>query len=295
MVDAKLQTLLTVIDTQSFTKAAQKLALSQPAVSHHMRLLEEEFGVRIFFKDKKELKLTPEGEILAQYARRAVVLEANAHQEIADSRREIKHLNIGITPTSGENRVPQVLATYCGQHPHTHINIVTGTIKKLYEKLKDYELDLAIVEGSIPGENLTKVLLDTDYLCLIVSPEHPLAHCSSVSMGQLRGEKFILRTTQAGTRQLFENFLISRGDHIKNYNIMMEIDNVSTIKELVSLDLGVSIIGHSACKEEERNGSLKVIALENSSMMREISIVHHKDFIHTDVLEDIRQIYQGVQ
>ena len=71
--------------------------------------------------------------------------------------------------------MPRVMATYCNLHPDTSITIVTDTIKNIYNMLKSYEVDIGIVEGSIPDENLTQVLLDTDYLCLIVSPQHPFA------------------------------------------------------------------------------------------------------------------------
>lgn len=83
MFDAKIETLLEVISAGSYTRAAQRLSLTQPAVSHHMRQLEQEFGIHIFYKDKKELRLTPEGEILVKYARRALAVYRNARQAIA--------------------------------------------------------------------------------------------------------------------------------------------------------------------------------------------------------------------
>ena len=112
MFDAKIETLLEVISAGSYTRAAQRLSLTQPAVSHHMRQLEQEFGIHIFYKDKKELRLTPEGEILVKYARRALAVYRNARQAIEDSRICMSHIGVGITHTVGESCVPQVLAEY---------------------------------------------------------------------------------------------------------------------------------------------------------------------------------------
>ncbi|MFR1356365.1 MAG: LysR family transcriptional regulator [Ruthenibacterium lactatiformans] len=240
MFDAKIETLLEVISAGSYTRAAQRLSLTQPAVSHHMRQLEQEFGIHIFYKDKKELRLTPEGEILVKYARRALAVYRNARQAIEDSRICMSHIGVGITHTVGESCVPQVLAEYCNQTPGVHINIVTDTIKNLYDMMRSYELDVAIVDGQFPASGYTEVLLDTDYLCLVVSPIHPLARRASVAIGALQGERFIMRPKGAGTRSMFESYLSECGADIRDFNIIIEMDSVATIKGL-SRDLGISV------------------------------------------------------
>lgn len=294
MFDQKAKTLLTLVNEGSYTKAAKALSLTQPAVSHHIHQLEEDFGIQIFYKSKRELKLTPEGTVLVKYARRAVAIYNNARQAIEDSRKTIRRFSVAITPTAGENLIPQTLAIYCNENPEIHINIFTDTIKNIYERLKSYETDIAIVEGRIDDPSLTSVLLDTDYLCLAVSPSHRLAKRSSVDLNDLKNEKFILRSKQANTRALFEHYLANRSENIKNLNIMMEIDNVATIKDLVAQDLGITVIAHSACREEERIGRLAVVPIENSSMVREINMVIHRDFSHPDVLDSLRRIYNAL-
>lgn len=87
MFDSKANTLLAVVQTGSYTKAAAKLNLTQPAVSHHIRLLETEFNIKLFYRDKNKLKLTPQGKILVQYAKRAAAVYANACQALEDSKR----------------------------------------------------------------------------------------------------------------------------------------------------------------------------------------------------------------
>lgn len=295
MIDTKVQTLLTLVTAGSYTKAAQILNLTQPAVSHHIRQLEQEFHIKIFYPSKKELRITPEGEILVKYARRAVAVNTAAHQAISDSLERVRHLAIGITQSAGESLLPQVLATYCGEHPDIHINIFTDTINNLYNRLKVYGLDIAIIEGSLSDENYSCVLLDTDYLCLVVSPEHPFARRGNVPLSELRKEKFILRPPGAGTRELFDTFLISHGLGNRSLNIIIEIDNVAVIKDLVSQNMGVSVIAHSACKDELSSRKLVMVPVENANMVREINMVYHRDyFIHLEVLNDLRNIYHEI-
>lgn len=292
MIDTKIKTLITLVNIGSYTRAAEALHLTQPAVSHHIRLLEKEFGIKIFQPDKKELKPTPEGAVLIKYAHRVMAIYNKARVAIDDSRKEAKHLFIGLTQTAGENFMPQVIATYCNEHPHTIINICTDTIKNLYERLQLYELDMAVVGGTLPGSDFNSVLLDTDSLCLIVSPQHPFAKRRSISLHELKTEKLILRTATAGTRILFDNYLAGLSESVKNFNLMMELDNIAMTKELVSMNLGVSIIAKSACLDEVRHKKLVIVPIENVRMTREINIIYQKDFSHPEILEELRQIYE---
>lgn len=295
MVDSKVRTLIRVVDEGGFTRAANSLHLTQPAVSHHIRQLEMEYGIHIFRQDKKELTLTPEGEVLVKYARRIIAVERAARQAIEDSRRSLRHLSVGLTPTAGENRMPQVLALYCHEHPQVHINIVTDTINNLYQRMELYGLDLAVVEGALPGQKFNSILLDTDYLCVITSPEHPFARRQSIQLSELKGERLILRSAKASTRTLFDGYLQSCGESVQNFNVMMELDNVAMIKELVGQNLGVSVIAKSACREEVRAGRLAAVPIENASMSRDIRLIYHNDFGHPDVLDELREIYDRIR
>lgn len=291
MIDAKIKTLITLNEIGNYTKTAKILSLTQPAVSHHIKLLEEEYGIKIFYNNKKKLKATPEGILLIEYAQKVMALTEKLKQAIEDNRKSLRSFTVGITTTLGEYLVSQIFAAYCAEHPNTHINIVTKDIKTIYSMLKSYELDWAIVEGNIQSSHFTSLLLDTDYLCLLVSPKHKFASRESVSLYELKKEKLILRTKNTGTRNLFENHLLSHSENIKNFNIMIEIDNITTIKELVASNAGVTIIAHSAVRNEVASGSLIVVPIENMNMIREINIMYNNDFRHIETLKEIRDIY----
>ena len=124
---------------------------------------------------------------------------------------------------------------------------------------------------------------------------HRLARAKTASVEDIRHEKLILRSRSAGTRQLFEKHLEARGLSLEGFNVMMELDNVAMIKELVSMDMGITVIAKSACREEAAAGRLAVIPIENSSMVRQIDIVYLKDFMHPEIIENIREIYEQLR
>ena len=291
MIDAKIKTLLTLEQLGSYTHTAEVLSLTQPAVSHHIRLLEEEYGIRIFVKSKNKLKPTAEGEVLLNYARQAMALSEGVRQAIEDSRRDIRSLTVGITPTASDILVPQVLAAYCNEHPSTHILIVRDTIGNIDSMLSFYELDFAIVDGMIRNAATDSFLLGTDYLGLVVSPKHDFAKRTSVTIEEIQGENLVLRPKNAETRKLFESYITSHGYMMRDFNIIMELDSVSNIKEIVMANLGISILSHHVCLDEEKRGDMVIVPIENCQMVRPINLIYPRDFAHPDILKDIRESY----
>lgn len=186
MMDARLQTLLKVSETRNFTKAAEQLSLTQPAVSQHIRQLEQELGTTLFVRGERALKITAEGEIAVKYARRIQTLYQNLEQSLMDERRNITRLSVGITHSSESNIMVEVLAKYSSLKPGCRITITSDTINNLYYKLKTYELDIVIVEGKIVDHNFNTVMLDTDSLILAVSRENALAKQNIVTLEQLK-------------------------------------------------------------------------------------------------------------
>ncbi len=292
MISSKLLTLLTVAECQNFTKAAQALALTQPAVSHHISQLEEEFGVTLFIRGKGGLKLTEEGEIVVKYARRMAALYEKMRADLQDKEKRIATLRVGITHTAESNNTAVVLAKCSGEEDGLSITIITDTINNLYTMLGNYELDLAIVEGNNTDPAFRSLVLDTDYLVCVMAAGHPLARNAMITLEQLKRQRMILRLPTSATRIMFDSTLRSMNDSPDNYNIVMEVDNIATIKDLVRKNLGVSVLAKSACARELRKGYLTALPIENLSMVRETRIVYNKDFAHTQVLQKIMQVYQ---
>ena len=291
MLGSKMRTLLSVVENESFTQAAQALSMTQPAVSHHIKQLEDEIGAPLFLRRKNGLLLTQQGEIAVKYARRLVALDARMHRELEDLRRNLTSLRVGITHTAESNLTAAVLAKCSNRHAGLSITIVTETIQKLYEMLGNYELDLAIVEGGRTDPELSYMMLDTDYLSCVMANENPLARQAAVTLPQLKREQMILRLPSSATRALFESTLESIGESIESFDVILEVDNIATIKDLVRKDLGVSILARSACMDELGKGKLTALPIENLNMVRETRIVYHQDFSHLELLQEITRLY----
>lgn len=295
MIDTRIETLISVCETKNYTKTAALLNLTQPAVSQQIKSLENELDIKIFNKSYKSLQLTPEGAIVLKYAKRIKTLYASISTAIADEKKNIKSFTVGVTPTAENNIISEVLAKYAAEKGNIHIKIISDTIKNLYNMLKVYEIDIAILEGTVVDQNFNSILLDTDYLVLAVSNDNPLSKKSMVTLNDIRNQNLILRLPGSGTRNLFEYTLKSRNESLSAFHISLEVDNITTIKDLVQHNFGVSILAKSVCENEIKKNKFKVLPVENLSMIREISIFYHKDFTHLDILDEITQIYKELK
>lgn len=291
MIDSKLYTLLAVVETKSYTRAAEQLSLTQPAVTQHIKQLEKELDTKIFNRIGNEIKPTNAGNIIIRYARRNIALYNRMEQSLLDEQRQIQRLTVGITHTAESNAVAEVLGKYSAENPGTSITIITDSISNLYDRLKNYELDLAVVEGTVQDANIHSLLLDTDSLVLVISNNHPLAKKSMVTINELRKEPLILRRPSSGTRNLFTAHLESHNMSLDDFNVILEVDNIATIKDLIRRDIGISILAKSVCLDELKKGKITVLPIENLSMIREINILYHNDFRHTDILQNIMKEY----
>ena len=292
MLSVKLNTLLTVAEQQNFTKAAEQLSLTQPAVSHHISQLEEEFGVSLFIRGKSCLKLTQEGETVVRCARRMSALYEKLLTDLANIDKQITKLRVGITHTAESNLTAEVLAKCSGAENGISITIVTDVINNLYDMLENFELDLAVVEGRSTRPELSALMLDTDYLVCVLANTHPLSRSSMITLDEIRQEKLILRLPNSETRVRFESALAAIGESIADFQVILEVDNVATIKDLIRKNLGISILARSACMDELRKGKLTALPIENLSMTRETNLVYHRDFAHKETLQDILALYK---
>ena len=291
MLGTKMYTFLKVAEYLNFTKAAEALYMTQPAVSQQIKQLEEEVGTKVFIRNKNGLILTQQGEIVLKYARRQKALYEKMLLELQNAEKNIGPLRIGITHTAESNVTASALAKYSIENNGIKIMLATDTINNLYDKLENYELDLAIIDASANNPKFSSMLLDTDYLMCVMSPDNPLSQRSAVTISELKKEKMILRSAESATRKLFEETLVFNGEDISFFDVILEVDNIATIKDLIRKDLGVSILPRSACLDEIRKGKIKALPIENFSMVRETRIVYNKDFSHKEVLDDILRIY----
>ena len=292
MFDVRLQSLMKVVQTGSYTKAAKELSLTQPAVSQHIHSLEAELGVKIFEYANNKLFITHEGETVVKYAGRILSLESNLRRRLADDKMQITFLTIGITHTSESNAIIGALARYGEYRKNIKLRIVSDTNDNLRRMLKNYEIDIAVIEGAISDAALKSVPLDSDSLVVAVSPNHPLAAKQSVTLEELKNERLILRLAGSSTRTLFAAALAGKNISPDEFDVVLEIDNVSAIKALVKQELGISVLAKSTCVADADKKKLVLLPIEDCDMAREINIVYQKDFEYREVADDVLSFYR---
>ena len=209
----------------------------------------------------------------------------------SETDRRLTRLRVGITHTAESNLITEVLAKFGRENDGVSITITTDTIKNLYDAMEHFELDLAVVDSTVPSPDLNALMLDTDCIVCVLSNNNPLSRHAMVTLEDLKKERMILRLPSSATRKLFEAHLLSLGMSIDAFDVAMEVDNIATIKDLIRKDLGVSILARSACMDELRKGKLTALPIENLSMVRQMNLVYRKDFQHMELLYEILRLY----
>lgn len=288
MIDLKIKTLLTIAEEKNFTKAANKLNLTQPAVSHQIKELEDELQEQLFIRKKGDIIPTPIGDIVLNYARKFVAM----HNKMLD---DIKHnhkinIKLGITHTAESNKITEIIGSYLINNPGLSVTIITDTTNNLYKMVENYELDLAIVDNK-KNVKLNYLPLDTDYLVCVVNNNSPLAKKKIVTLKELKKENLILRLDSSYTRKLFESTLESINESINCFKIILELDNIETIKDLVRKDMGVSILAKNTCIDEVNRKKLTILPIENLSMVRKNYIIYTDYFNYIDNVKELINHY----
>lgn len=173
MLDQKLFTLIAVAEEKNFTKAAEKLSLTQPAVSHQIKELEYEFNTQIFIRRKGEVLLTDQCEVILHYAKRFIALNEKLRQKLKDSENRIINLKIGVTHTAESNRTTEIISQFLSNHNDISITLISDKTSNLFTMVDNYELDFAIVDQKLMNK-LHYTELATDYLVCVVNNNSPL-------------------------------------------------------------------------------------------------------------------------
>ena len=292
MINDKLTTLIVLAELKSYTQTAEVCHLSQPAVSQHIKALEEMYEIKIFRRHGRALTLTYEGEILVQNAKKLIALNRHIEKELAKNKGGINKLDIGITLTAGNYFIPELLNVFKDKYPDLRFNFHTDLATNLIDRMRINELDFVILDGTPHSNEFKMKLLIKDELIIIGPRNHPLADKNSVTLEELKTEKFILRHEQADTRRAFENYLLNHLDHINNFDIILEIDNTALIKQLIIAGHGISVMSRAICEVNLQVGTLSEIKLKNFQLERGIYLVYPNNLAKSEIIQSILSLAQ---
>ncbi len=267
---------LEVAKHQSFSRAAQNLYRTQPAISAQVRLLEQEFGERLFDRSGKKVLLTPAGEILRGYAEKLHQVQREALQAVAEMHRRPRgKLHIGANEATCLYVLPRAFAQFKAQYPEVQINISRNFSHKILQKVQDGVVDLGILTLPLKANHVNVEVLPIfkDEIRVVVPPDHPLARNKKVSVEQMAGHPLIIPKT-GHTRHMLERMLRPYRNRLQ---ISMELASVETIKKFVGAGLGISVISHSYALPEVEAGLLRLIPFEGIKLFRELGLIYRND------------------
>lgn len=267
MFDFRINTFLTLCQTKNYTKAAQLLHITQPAVTGHIKYLEERYQMKLFEYTGKTLMLTSEGKALQQLATTMHAdLDKALHQIKLDYTAQVK-LNFGATLTISEYTMPHLLKTYMHVHPTHHLCMYTDNTHNLLKLLNEGQIDFALIEGYFNKTDYTYRLLTEEPFIAVCSRHHPLAH-QTTSLDTLCKERLIIREPGSGSRAIFERALYEQNLKISAFNGLLEVGNLNVIKKLVADNLGITFIYQTAVQNELNEGLLAPIHLKELNLLR---------------------------
>ncbi|MFB5193407.1 LysR family transcriptional regulator [Neobacillus sp. KR4-4] len=276
-MDQQLQVFVTVVEMENFSRAAEELHMTQPAVSQYIQSFERTMGTKLLERSNKFVRLNKAGEIVYHHAKEILGLYTKMHYLIDDlTNKSSGPLSIGASYTYGEYVLPHVIAKMYKKYPLITPTITIGNTKEIAKLVLEHQLDVGIVEGDFKDKNLVIEPFAEDSMYLVASPKHSLAQKNDeINISELEEETWIVRENGSGTREVTEKmFRLCEVIPKKT----LEFGSTQLIKESVEAGLGVSLLSYWAIRKECSMGSLHVINVKQLPIKRKFSIVLRSPF-----------------
>lgn len=267
----QLEHLLAVADERSFTRAAERVCRTQPAVSQSVKKLEEAVGLPLFARDTPELSLTEAGRLLVEYARRMVKLRDDAMRQMGELRSLTSgSLVIAAHESAAVYLLPGPLREYFQRFPHIKVSIYRSRLEEIPRQVMDREVDVGFIKDQSAFHELRSVPVYSDEMILIASPRHPLAERDRVKVTDLGREPFVLHHLCSSTEQRILRLFEAHGTRC---NIAAELWSFENIKHFVQQDVGLAIVPRISVIQELAAGVLVGIPVEGLDMPRRTLMV----------------------
>ena len=275
MLDFRMLTFLAVCEHLSFTKAAQHLNLTQPAVSQHIQTLQQRYGKQLFVMEGRQLKLTDEGKRLYDFARS---LQVDIHRFTKDFLEEAQQetVQFGATLTIGEFTLPSILYNLMQDRPYRRLSMHVDNTENLLAMIDSGTIDFAFIEGAFDKQRYGYRLFSHQRFIAIGShaclERHP-----NPSMQQLLKERLLVREKGSGTRAVLEQILAQRGLKVESFLHADVVGNLNVIKTLVEQDVGISFMYEAAAKDVLESHGVEELSIQGWQVVREFNFVysHH--------------------
>jgi DNA-binding transcriptional LysR family regulator len=270
----QLEFFLKVVEEGSFSRAAERVFRTQPAVSIAIRRLEEEVGASLFDRSQKTPTLTEAGEVVHDYAQRMLALRDQARDAVNELRALKRgRVRIGANESTSLYLLPHVILAFREHHPGVKLEIFRHVSERLPREVLDRNLDFALMAFEPIDRDLQSFPILKDELVLIMSPQHPLAKRESVSVSDLGKESFLAHNVKSASRvKVIETF----ANHHTPLNIALELATIETIKRFVQQKIGLAFAPRMCVSEELERGTLTSIPVRGLTYHRTLFAAHRR-------------------
>lgn len=287
MADRRLQVFHTVARLLSFTKAAESLHMTQPAVTFQVRQLEDYFNTRLFDRTHNRISLTEAGQKVYEYADKIFELYGEMENTVRDLTGEVSGvLMLGASTTIAEYLLPALLGDFKAKYPEVTIRLSVANSDAIVTMVENNAIDLGLVEAPVNNKNLSVEMCRLDKMVLIVPPGHELDGEKEVSINRLVDFPYICREEGSGTREVMLEKLNAAGGNPDELKIVMELGSPEAVKGAVEAGMGVSILSQSTIAKELKLGTLRAVDIV-PSIERPFSFVHQKQKFRLRAIETL--------
>ncbi len=277
MIDIRLKVFRSVALNLSFTKAAQELFISQPAISKHIQELESEFHTRLFDRMGNKILLTHAGQLLLDDCEPILKGYQKLDFDMNAIRKKYNgELRIGASTTIAQYVLPEILADFINRYPNTSVSMLSGNSREIETALLSDRIDIGMVEGIISQPQLKYSTFMDDELVAIVNSKNQLCQKEEISLSELRELPVVLRERGSGTLDVIENSLQKHGMSLSDMNIVMYLGSTESIKQFVGHSDSIGIISVRSVSKEILRGDYKIIELQNTKLERQFRFVEKR-------------------
>jgi DNA-binding transcriptional LysR family regulator len=287
----QLRILKAIASEKSFSRAAEILFISQPALSKQIKSLENRLGIILLNRENNTISLTEAGKVFLQYTERILALCEESCRALNDIKSGDRgNLTVGASQTIGTYLMPRVLTLFAQNYPQINIQVQVNSTRIIAKNVVNGEVDIAVVGGDVPEElkkNLAIEKFVDDELILIISKSHPFAikKQKTINKDDLYHLKFITLNSSSTIRKFIDKILIKNNIEPKQFNIIMQLNSIEAIKTAVSLGLGAAFVSSSSIEKEIELKTVEILTIKNIKITRTLSILTNQNIYRSKALE----------
>ena len=274
MEDHRLKAFCLVYEMKSFSKAAVAKFMTQSAMSHLIKNLEDELGVRLFNRQGKSVLPTPSGRLLYSHAKKILDQYKVMENAIYSSVNMVKGaLTLGATITISTYLLQQVFYSFSRKYPDVTIGLTVSNTEKIINDLQDVNIEIGIVEGNLKNPTIHSEVIAEDEIVIIASDDNPLSAKKNVTLNDLASQVFIMPEPGSGTREFIDDFLREIEMPPEDARISMTLGSPELILQMVKSGVGISFVSKWSAFQALKDGSIKQLQVPGRRLRRKFYLL----------------------